>query len=59
MQADASETRTDVDYAPSAETIKRIEHVRGDGLPIVSAYLAVHPLSSLNSMRGEKRLESS
>jgi hypothetical protein len=52
MQADASDTkrrkraemsRTDVDYAPSAETIKRIEHLRGDGLPIVSAYLAVHP----------------
>jgi hypothetical protein len=52
MQADASETtrrersettRGDVDYTPSAETIERIEHLRGDGLPIVSAYLAVHP----------------
>jgi hypothetical protein len=52
MAADASEatrrkrsevTVADVDYAPSAETIERIEHLRGDGLPIVSAYLAVHP----------------
>jgi len=52
MAADASEatrrkrsevTVADVDYAPSAETIERIEHLRGNGLPIVSAYLAVHP----------------
>jgi hypothetical protein len=52
MQADPSETtrrerseaiRANVDYAPSAEAIERIEHLRGDGLPIVSAYLAVHP----------------
>jgi peptide chain release factor subunit 1 len=52
MQADTSETTrskrseisaAEVDYAPSAETIERIEHLRGDGLPIISAYLAVHP----------------
>jgi peptide chain release factor subunit 1 len=52
MQADVSGTRrrkrpemtrTDVDYAPSAETIERIEHLRGDGLPIVSAYVPVNP----------------
>jgi hypothetical protein len=36
-------TRADGNYAPSSETIGRIEHLRGDGLPIVSAYLAVHP----------------
>jgi hypothetical protein len=49
MAADASDithrerSRGDVDYAPSAETIERIEHLQGDGLLIVSAYLAVHP----------------
>ncbi|HWW90173.1 MAG TPA: hypothetical protein VNY35_05260 [Solirubrobacteraceae bacterium] len=52
MQADASETTrrersetvgANVDYAPSAETIERIEHLRGNGLPIVSAYLPVQP----------------
>ena len=52
MQADKSETtrrersetvRASVDYAPSAETIERIEQLRGNGLPIVSAYLAVQP----------------
>jgi peptide chain release factor subunit 1 len=52
MQADASETKrrkraemtfAGVDYAPSAETIERIEQLHGDGLPIVSAYLVVQP----------------
>jgi peptide chain release factor subunit 1 len=52
MQADTSETTrskrseissVEVDYAPSAETIERIEHLRGDGLLVVSAYLAVQP----------------
>jgi peptide chain release factor subunit 1 len=52
MQADASKTTrskrsemtsADVEYAPSAETIARIEHLRGGGLPIVSAYLPVRP----------------
>jgi hypothetical protein len=33
----------DVDYAPSAEKIRRIEGLRADGLPIVSAYLPVPP----------------
>jgi peptide chain release factor subunit 1 len=46
-------TRADVDYAPSAETIKRIEHLRGDGLPIVSIYLVVHP-----GAEGRKMLQS-
>ncbi|HEV7584291.1 MAG TPA: hypothetical protein VGO14_00785 [Solirubrobacteraceae bacterium] len=32
-----------VEYAPSAETIRRIEGLRGDGLPIVSAYAPVPP----------------
>jgi hypothetical protein len=62
MQADASETTrrkrseitsADVDYAPSAQTIERIEHLRGGGLPIVSAYLAVHP-----GPEGRKMLQS-
>ena len=52
MQADASETKrrkrvekelSEVDYAPSAKTIERIEHLHADGLPIVSAYLPVRP----------------
>ncbi|HWX95688.1 MAG TPA: hypothetical protein VNZ01_02465, partial [Solirubrobacteraceae bacterium] len=38
---DASEV--DVDYAPSWETIRRIGGLRGDGLPIVSAYVPVQP----------------
>jgi peptide chain release factor subunit 1 len=33
----------EVDYAPSAETIRRIEGLRGGGLPIVSAYAPVAP----------------
>jgi hypothetical protein len=36
-------TRVEVDYAPSSETIRHIEGLRADGLPIVSAYLPVPP----------------
>lgn len=63
MQANASETtrgkrselsRSDVEYAPSAETIERIEHLRGDGLPIVSLYLAVHPGPEGRKMLGSE-----
>jgi peptide subunit release factor 1 (eRF1) len=62
MRADASETTrrersetigANVDYAPSAETIERIEHLRGGGLPIVSVYLPVHP-----GPEGRKMLQS-
>jgi peptide chain release factor subunit 1 len=38
-----SETDVEVDYAPSAGTIERIERMRADGLPIVSAYAQVPP----------------
>jgi len=63
MQTKASETtrrkrselsRSGVDYAPSAETIERIEHLRGDGLPIVSLYLAVHPGPEGRKMLGSE-----
>jgi peptide chain release factor subunit 1 len=35
--------RTAIDYAPSGETIEAIERFRADGLPVVSAYVPVHP----------------
>jgi peptide chain release factor subunit 1 len=38
-----SEAEVDVDYAPSAETIRRIEGLHAHGLPIVSMYVPVPP----------------
>ncbi|HEY2397729.1 MAG TPA: hypothetical protein VGH78_01945 [Solirubrobacteraceae bacterium] len=38
-----SETDVEVDYAPSAATIERIERLRAEGLPIVSLYAPVPP----------------
>ncbi|MCW3028167.1 MAG: hypothetical protein JWN81_1378 [Solirubrobacterales bacterium] len=48
MSADARRRRpvaaqVDVDYSPSLQTIRRIEELRADGLPIVSAYVPVVP----------------
>jgi nucleotide-binding universal stress UspA family protein len=46
-------TQVDVDYAPSSETIRRIEGLRAGGLPIVSAYVPVAP-----GPEGRKHLRS-
>jgi peptide chain release factor subunit 1 len=46
-------TKVEVDYAPSSETIRHIEGLRADGLPIVSAYLPVPP-----GPEGRKLLQS-